>query len=336
MDFIQSHFFPGEHLMIKINPQKKIKIVKGFKNKRILVLGDLMMDKYIWGDVSRISPEAPIPVVAAKNDTSCLGGAGNVGHNLQSLGAFPILTGVVGKDKEGDWIRKNVADNRGIFVSKTRPTTVKTRIIAHHQHVVRVDMEEKTPVSSQLTERVFRFIQREKFDALIISDYNKGLVTDSLLQKLLSFTLKEKIPVCVDPKVEHFLSFSPVTLITPNHLEAERIVHHACLSDQDVEKAGKTILSKISSQYLILKRGEQGLSVFEREKKALHVPTLAQEVYDVTGAGDTVIAVSSLALLAGASIQEAALLANIAAGIVVGKLGTATLSQAELIAALHA
>jgi rfaE bifunctional protein kinase chain/domain len=336
MDFVQSHFFPGEKLMIKIDPQKKKKIVKGFKNKRILVLGDLMMDKYIWGDVTRISPEAPIPVVVAKNDTSCLGGAANVGHTLQNLGAVPILTGIVGRDKEGDWIRKTVTDNRGIFISRTRPTTVKTRVIAHHQHVVRVDLEEKKSISPQLTEKIYRFIRQEKFDALIISDYNKGLITNSLLQKLLSFALQEKIPVFVDSKGEHFLSFSPVTLITPNHIEAESLVHHACITDQDVEKAGETILSKISAKYLILKRGEQGLSVFERGKKPLHVPTLAKEVYDVTGAGDTVIAVSSLALLAGASIQEAALLANIAAGIVVGKLGTATLSSDELIAALQA
>lgn len=335
MDFVQSYFFLGERLMIKIDPPKKTKIIKGFKNKRILVLGDLMMDKYIWGNVSRISPEAPIPVVVAKNDTSCLGGAGNVGHNLQSLGALPIITGVVGMDKEGDWIRKNVADNRGIFISRTRPTTVKTRIIAHHQHVVRVDMEDKKAISPQLAQKILGFIQRENFDVLIISDYNKGVVTDFLLQNLLSFAQQSKIPVCVDPKVEHFLSFSPVTLITPNHLEAERFVRHACHTDLEVEKAGATILSKISAQYLILKRGEHGLSVFEKSKKPLHVPTLAKEVYDVTGAGDTVIAVASLALLAGASIQEAALLANIAAGIVVGKLGTATLNSAELIAALH-
>lgn len=308
--------------------------VRAFKNKRVLVLGDLMMDKYIWGQVSRISPEAPIPVVVAKNDTSCLGGAGNVGHNLYNLGASPILTGVVGRDKEGDWIRKTAADSRGIFISKKRPTTVKTRIIAHHQHVVRVDMEEKKPLSPQLEAKIFKFIQQEKFDAVIISDYNKGLITESLLQKVLPFAQQHKIPVCVDPKVEHFHSFSPVTLITPNHLEAEKMVHHICQSDRDVEKAGETIFSNISTKYLILKRGEQGLSVFERGKKPIHVPTLAQEVYDVTGAGDTVIAVSSLALLAGASIQEAAMLANVAAGIVVGKLGTATLTSAELIAAL--
>jgi D-beta-D-heptose 7-phosphate kinase/D-beta-D-heptose 1-phosphate adenosyltransferase len=196
-------------------------------------------------------------------------------------------------------------------------------------------MEEKKPISPQLTDKIYRFIQQEKFDALIISDYNKGLITHPLLQKVLDFAERKKIPVCADPKVEHFLSFTPVTLITPNHLEAEIFVQHACQSNREVEKAGLTILSKISTKYLILKRGEQGLSVFERGKKAIHVPTLAQEVYDVTGAGDTVIAVSSLALLAGASIQEAAMLANIAAGIVVGKLGTATLTSAELITTLR-
>jgi rfaE bifunctional protein kinase chain/domain len=320
--------------MIEVNPQKMKKIVLGFKKKRVLVLGDLMLDKYIWGHVSRISPEAPIPVVVATNDTSCLGGAGNVAHNLQKLGASPILTGVVGRDKEGEWIRKTASDNRGIFVSTKRPTTVKTRIIAHHQHVVRVDMEEIQPISPQLADKIFRFIRQEKFDAMIISDYNKGLITDSLLQKVLPFLQQKMIPVCVDPKIEHFLSFSPVTLITPNHLEAESFVHRPCRSNREVEMAGKTILSRIAAEYLILKRGEQGLSVFEKGKKALHVPTLAHEVYDVTGAGDTVIAVSSLALLAGASIQEAAMLANIAAGIVVGKLGTATLTAAELLRAL--
>jgi rfaE bifunctional protein kinase chain/domain len=336
MDFVQSHLFPGEKPMTKIDPKKMTRIVEGFKTKRVLVLGDLMMDKYIWGQVYRMSPEAPIPVVVVKNDTSCLGGAGNVSHNLQNLGAFPILTGVVGKDKEGDWIREAVPDSRGIFVSPKKPTTVKTRIIAHHQHVVRVDMEEKKPISPQLADKIYGFIQQEKFGSLIISDYNKGLITNFLLQKVLAFAQRKKIPVCVDPKFEHFLSFSPVTLLTPNHLEAERFVHHPCHNDKDVEKAGETILSKISAKYLILKRGEQGLSVFERGKKVLHIPTLAHEVYDVTGAGDTVIAVSSLALLAGASIREAALLANIAAGIVIGKLGTATLTPTELIAALKA
>jgi D-beta-D-heptose 7-phosphate kinase/D-beta-D-heptose 1-phosphate adenosyltransferase len=320
--------------MININPQKMIQIVNEFEHKRILVLGDLMMDKYIWGHVSRISPEAPIPVVVAKKDTSCLGGAGNVAHNLQKLGASPLLAGIVGEDKEGAWIRNAVEDDRGIFVIPQRPTTVKTRVIAHHQHVVRVDMEEKEPISADLMDKIHHFIQKEKWDGLIISDYNKGIVTEPLLKKVLSLAQQKNLPVCVDPKVEHFHFFSPVTLITPNHLEAESVVHHACRSDKEVEKAGNTILSKISATYLILKRGEQGLSVFERGKKALHVPTLAHEVYDVTGAGDTVIAVSSLALLAGATIQEAAMLANIAAGIVVGKLGTAALTSAELIAAL--
>lgn len=321
--------------MIKIDPEKMIKIVSGFKDKRVLVLGDLMVDKYIWGHVSRISPEAPIPVVVASNDTSCLGGAGNVGHNLEKLGASPILAGIVGEDTDGEWIRDTVTDDRGIFASSRRPTTVKTRIIAHHQHVVRVDMEKKEPISPELMNKIYAFIEREKCDSLIISDYNKGVVSKQLVKKVLMFAGQNRLPVCVDPKVEHFLYFSPVTLITPNHLEAEHIVRHSCRSDEEVERAGETILSKISAQYLILKRGEQGLSVFERKKKAIHVPTLAKEVYDVTGAGDTVIAVSSLALLAGASIQEAAMLANIAAGIVVGKLGTAALTSDELLSSLR-
>ncbi len=310
------------------------RIVKGFRGKKVLVLGDLMLDKYIWGSVSRISPEAPIPVVEVKNETYCLGGSGNVGQNLSSLGARVILTGVVGEDKEGDWIKKNSFDNRGIFTSEKRPTTVKTRIIAHHQQVVRVDVEDKKKIPPRLKEKILGFIQKEPWDGLIISDYNKGLISESLIQRVLSFAQRKKLPVFVDPKEKNFHSYSPVTLLTPNHLEAERIIHQKCASDQEIEKAGKKILSRISAKYLIIKRGEQGLSVLEKRKKTVHIPARAKQVYDVTGAGDTVIAVSSLALLAGASILEASQLANTAAGIVIGKLGTASLTPEELLMAL--
>jgi len=321
--------------MTSINIARMERIIKGFRDKKVLVLGDLMLDKYIWGNVSRISPEAPIPVVEVKNDTSCLGGSGNVGQNLRSLGAVAILTGVVGEDSEGDWIKKNSVDNRGIFTSEKRPTTVKTRIIAHHKQVVRIDLEDKKPISSLLKKKVLGFIQNETWDGLIISDYNKGLLSESLIQKVLSLAQRKKLPVFVDPKEKNFFSYSLVTLLTPNHLEAESIVQHKCTSNQEIEKAGKTILSKILSKYLIIKRGERGLSVFEKGKKTVHIPAHAKQVYDVTGAGDTVIAVSSLALLAGASILEASQLANTAAGIVVGKLGTATLTPEELLSALR-
>lgn len=321
--------------MMSAKPEKTRQIIQNFKSKRVLVLGDIMYDKYIWGNVARISPEAPVPVVEVVKDTSCLGGAGNVAQSLKSLGAFPLLVGVVGEDAEGRWIKENVPDGRGVFVDRLRPTTVKTRIIAHHQQVVRVDLEKKSPIPSRLEERMLEFVQKEKYDGILISDYNKGILAKSLVKKVLAFARKKKIPVYVDPKIENFFLFSPVTLITPNHHEAARIVHHDCLTDSQVENAGENILSRILTPYLIVKRGEQGMTVFEKGKKPHHIPTVAKEVYDITGAGDTVIATAALALLSGGSILEAAFLANIAAGIVVGKIGTATVTSAELLASLE-
>lgn len=318
-----------------LNIERARKLVAEFKNKKVLVLGDLMLDKYIWGHVSRISPEAPVPVVEVHKDTSCLGGAGNVCQNLQSLGGRPLLVGVVGDDEYGLWIKSNLRDSSGILVDRARPTTVKTRIIAHHQQVVRVDQEKKSAVSTEVEDQIFTFLSRQQYEGLLLSDYNKGVLTGSLMSRVLPMAKKRGIPVFVDPKVENFSLFPSVTLITPNHFEAEKIVRHECRTDPEVEKAGYEIMSKAACRYLILKRGEQGMAVFEQGQKPLHIPTIAKEVFDVTGAGDTVIAAASLALLAGASIFEAASMANIAAGIVVGKIGTATTTPAELLAALQ-
>jgi rfaE bifunctional protein kinase chain/domain len=315
--------------------KKKIdRLIGRFRTKRVLVLGDLMLDRYIWGAVSRISPEAPVPVVEVKQDSLCLGGAGNVAQNLISLGAQPLLTGVVGDDTEGRWIRDNAAESRGIFIDKARPTTVKTRIIAHHQQVVRVDREQRGALSARIEKKILGVIGEEKYDGLLVSDYNKGIVNPSLMAQALSLAKRREIPVFVDPKVPHFRLYSPVTLITPNHFEAEKVVGHGCQADPEVERAGAEILALISSRYLIIKRGEQGMTVFERGKQPLHIPTVAREVFDVTGAGDTVIAAATLALLAGATIGEAARIANAAAGIVVGKIGTASVTPEELRAAL--
>ena len=311
-----------------------VRLIRKFKTKRVLVLGDLMLDRYIWGGVSRISPEAPVPVVEVHQDSLCLGGAGNVAQNLRSLGAAPLLTGVVGNDPEGRWIRKNAAVGKGIFIDRSRPTTVKTRIIAHHQQVVRVDFEKRGALPSDLEKNILGHLRLEKYDGLLISDYNKGIVNPPLMARTLDLAGKRRIPVFVDPKVLHFQLFSPVTLITPNHFEAEKIVGHDCRTNDEVEKAGAEILSLISSRYLIIKRGEQGMAVFEHGRKPVHIPTVAREVFDVTGAGDTVIAAASLALLCGATIREAAVIANAAAGIVVGKIGTAAATPRELIAAL--
>ena len=318
------------------DPDRKrlTRIVGGFSKKRVLVLGDLMLDRYIWGDVSRISPEAPVPVVEVKEDSLCLGGAGNVARNILSLGGAAILAGIVGNDKEGQWIQDQIPGKKGIFADSARPTTVKTRIIARHQQVVRVDQERKSAVTPELEEKLLDFIGREKYDGLLISDYNKGIVNASLAGKALALAAEKRVPVFVDPKVEHFRLFSPVTLLTPNHIEAEKIVGHACRSDEQVAAAGLEILSRISTRYLIIKRGEHGMAVFGGRKRPVLIPTVAREVFDVTGAGDTVIAAASLALLVGAKIEEAAVIANAAAGIVVGKVGTAVATPEELLTAL--
>ncbi len=314
---------------------KKMKnTIKNFKDKKVLVLGDIMLDKYIWGEVVRISPEAPVPVVQVKKDTSCLGGAGNACRNLESLGAFPLLVGITGEDAEAEWIKAHVPDSRGIFTDKKRPTSVKTRIVAHQQQVVRVDSEMTSAISYKQAEKILAFIMKEDYDGILISDYNKGVITRSLMTKLLAFTKKKRIPVFVDPKIENFPLFSPITLITPNHHETEKIMDHACMDDSEVDKAGRKIFQKIATKYIIIKRGERGMTVFEKGRKSLHIPSLAREVFDVSGAGDTVIATASLALLSGSTILEAAYLANTAAGIVVAKIGTATVTATELLKAL--
>ncbi len=319
---------------IKLSLPAARRTIQGFKNRRVLVLGDLMLDKYIWGSVSRISPEAPVPVVEVRKSTTALGGAGNVAHNLQALKAAPLMVGVVGDDEEGRWIKKNVPDGRGILLDPERPTTVKTRIIAQHQQVVRVDQEVKQAIPSETEDRIVRFIRKEDIAGIIVSDYNKGIVTKSMMDRVLSHAAEKRIPVFVDPKVENFSLYSPVTFISPNHHEAERVVRHPCRTDAEVEQAGREIMEMISCLYLIIKRSEQGMSIFERGKKPVHIPTIAREVFDVTGAGDTVIATAALAMLGGMSVKEAAVMANAAAGVVVGKIGTAVCTPEELLAAI--
>jgi rfaE bifunctional protein kinase chain/domain len=321
--------------MIPLDLKKISKTIGLFQDRRVLVLGDLMLDRYIWGRVSRISPEAPVPVVEVSGSTSALGGAGNVAHNVLSLGAFPLLVGVVGDDEEGRWIRESMTENRGILIDRKRPTTVKTRIVAHHQQVVRVDQEKRRAFAPEIEAALVDFIKSERFEGIIISDYNKGLITRPLMKKVLPLAQRRRIPVFVDPKVENIRLYAPVTLIAPNHLEAERIIHLPCQTDSEVEAAGRRILDLLGCRYLIIKRGEQGLSVLEKSRPAIHLPTIAREVFDVTGAGDTVVAAAGLAILSGASIREAAILANVAAGIVVGKIGTATVTPAELRQALQ-
>ena len=325
----------------KCDPEILIRAVRNFRNKRIIVLGDLMLDRFIWGSVSRISPEAPVPVVEIRKESTCLGGAANVASNIRSLRGMPVPLGILGDDFEGKRLREEFkaigSPIGGLVVDKNRPTSIKTRIIAHHQQVCRTDREDRSAIPAALQARV-----AEKFraalsssDAVIVSDYAKGLISPPLLKRTLPLAKSARKVVCVDPKITDFAVYKPATVITPNTLEAERASGIAVSNTADLIRAGKKILRESGIEHLLVTRGEEGMALFERGSGVTCIPTVAQEVFDVTGAGDTVISTLALSLVAGLTILQSAVLSNIAAGIVVGKLGTASATPDELIAAIR-
>ena len=308
--------------------------------RRVLIVGDVMLDEFIWGKVRRISPEAPVPVVEVTDETYRLGGSGNVAANIQELGGKAIPLGVVGRDVASDRIGE-LLDKAGIetygLLRADRPTTVKTRILAHSQQVVRTDRESKKPVSADMNGDLARLFTQFLPDAaaVIVSDYDKGVVNRELMATILPKARQRGIPVFLDPKVHHADYYRPITLITPNQREAELLSGLAIDNERALEEAGQRLLEKFDCQYVLITRGEEGMSVFDRSGSH-HLPTFAREVFDVTGAGDTVIAALTLARAGGATIEESAVLANHAAGIVVGKVGTATVSRSELISDFEA
>jgi rfaE bifunctional protein kinase chain/domain len=310
------------------------------KGAPVLVLGDVMLDEFIWGRAVRISPEAPVPVVEVQDQSFHLGGAGNVAFNVRSLGGHALLAGVIGKDAAGDRIRQQLA-SAGVEASLAtslsgRPTTVKTRIIANHQQIVRADREQTDDIPEELAEDLYRRVRElmPRCRALVISDYQKGVVAPGLMRKLIPLARKRRIPVLVDPKVRHFGLYRRVTLVTPNQLEAEQATGIRITGPRELLAAGTRILHLLGCEAALITRGEQGMSLFRRDARPVHIPTAAREVFDVTGAGDTVIATLGLALCAGARLSQAAVLANAAAGVVVGKLGTSAATPAELLAVL--
>jgi D-beta-D-heptose 7-phosphate kinase/D-beta-D-heptose 1-phosphate adenosyltransferase len=316
---------------------KLISFIPKFGKQKILVIGDLMIDQFLWGKVSRISPEAPVPIVAVEKETQMLGGAGNVANNLKSLGANVCICGVIGNDATGNKLREDLEANGlnidAILSDETRPTSIKTRIVAAHQQVVRVDKEYKGDLAPALTDELIRRFEKMMpyIDAVIISDYGKGVINKAVLRKAIKLANDKKIPITVDPKIENFLNYKKVSCITPNHKEAvEGMRWNNITEDKDVFDLGKRILKKLNSETVLITRGEKGMTLFEKGNRITHIPTRAREVYDVTGAGDTVIATLTLALASGANYRQAAEIANFAAGIVVAKLGTATVSPAEL------
>lgn len=314
--------------------------IQRFPQASVLVIGDLILDHYIWGRVSRISPEAPVPVVHVDAESMRLGGAANVFNNVLALGGKADLCGVIGSDETGRMLLKELGSKRsgrgGVVIDQERPTTRKSRVIAHNQQVVRYDMERRGELKPALQKRILRYVESRlrELSCIVVSDYAKGVVTAMLMSELTRLAALRHIPLVVDPKVEHFGYYKGVTVITPNHVEAAQAAGLHGDGDQIIQEAGATIRQRLGCQSVLVTRGERGMSLFEGDGVSWHIPTQARQVYDVTGAGDTVVGTMALALSTGASMREAATLANQAAGIVVGMVGTATVTGKQLAEAL--
>jgi rfaE bifunctional protein kinase chain/domain len=326
----------------QLSKQRAAKILERIGECKIVVLGDVMLDEFVWGEVTRISPEAPVPVVDIRRESSHLGGAANVLANLVSLSAMACVVGVIGSDEAGVRLRGGVLESGTmqsgdyLVLDESRPTTTKTRIIAHNQLVVRADRERRTPIDPWTEDRVIAVLEEviADADAFIVSDYDKGVVTARILGKILPPTY-ERIPVLIDPKLRNFSFYRPATLVTPNHHEALRMAGLEDDSDTGLHEAARLIRGQLECDSVLVTRGDRGMMLLEKDADPVFVKTVAREVYDVTGAGDTVIATLAAALAAGATTLEAASLANHAAGIVVGKVGTATATADELIASFE-
>jgi D-glycero-beta-D-manno-heptose-7-phosphate kinase len=314
-------------------------LLQSFRGKKIAVLGDLMLDRYYWGSVQRVSPEAPVPVVEVESESIRLGGAANVATNIQSLGGEPVLVGLIGNDHVGkslvEMLRERNLETRGIVVDGSRPTTIKTRVIAHGQHVVRIDNESKADCPEHLVSRIIdavRYSIRE-IDGIIIEDYNKGVATAEVIRQVVAIAAKYDKIIAVDPKFNNFTEYKGVTVFKPNRREVEEVLGGKLKTIDDVLSAGKRLLSLLSAQNVLLTRGEEGMSLFEANGGTLHVPTMAENVQDVSGAGDTVIATLTMALAGGFGIREACVLANCAGGVVVGSVGIVPIEPSHLMAA---
>ena len=316
--------------------EKLKRLFEGFNGKRIIVLGDLMLDTYVWGNVSRISPEAPVPVLEVESESARLGGAANVANNIRSLGAEPVLFGIVGKDEAGSKLLKIIEDmsleSSGVIRVDDRPTTVKTRVIAHGQHVVRMDHEVRDDVDRNIVRRVLEILNsmRNEVDGIILEDYNKGMLTVELLCGVVEFARSNGKVISVDPKQSNFFEYKNVTVFKPNRKEAENALRLAIGSDDQAVAAATQLKNSLDCENVLLTRGEKGMTLVGRNGNYAHFPTKARNVADVSGAGDTVISTFTLALVAGATVVEAAAIANHAGGIVCGEVGIAPVDKDRL------
>jgi D-glycero-beta-D-manno-heptose-7-phosphate kinase len=323
--------------MIKFTKSRLQKLFDNFSEMKIAVVGDLMLDRYMWGAVQRISPEAPVPVVEVTSETVKLGGSANVANNILALGATVFPIGVVGEDIYARELLGLFAlagiGTSGIVSDKDRPTTIKTRIIAHDQHVVRADVESKCDLSPEIEDKILHFITENisDFHGIILEDYNKGVLTQRLITEIIAICRKHDVFVAVDPKFNHFFDFKEVDLFKPNRRETEQALGIKITSDEDLESAAHELFNRLNCRHVLITRGDQGMTLFANNgTQKLQVPTRAKKIHDVSGAGDTVISTFVVATLAGADNAEATTLASYAAGIVCGEVGVVPIDRQQL------
>jgi D-beta-D-heptose 7-phosphate kinase/D-beta-D-heptose 1-phosphate adenosyltransferase len=311
-------------------------IIQKFSDVKVLVIGDVMLDQYLWGSVERISPEAPVPVVKLQKTSLVLGGAANVAANIAGLGAKPILIGAIGVDNESKLFKplldKLKISPANLVKIKNRPTTIKTRIVAHNQHVVRIDQENNQYLSKTDEEKVWKKIEEaiDKTEIIIVSDYAKGVLTENLLSRLITTAKQKRKKLLVDPKGNDYKKYKGADILTPNRFEAAQACHLPADGQEIVEQAGEMLIKNLNLESVLITQGEDGMTLFQKGGKPFHLDALARKVYDVTGAGDTVIAAFGVSLGSGSDLLEASEIANISAGIVVEEIGTTTITLEKL------
>ncbi len=322
--------------MFQGNIKEIIAYINKFNKTRVCVIGDLMIDKYIWGDVTRVSPEAPVPVVNFNYESLTLGGAANVVNNLVSLGSAPFVFGVRGQDYYGDYLNNALNErcnshNRSISLDNIR-TTVKTRVVANHQQLIRIDDEDKAIMEGKFIDDVVQYVQDKlvEIDAILISDYGKGVITWTLMDELRSVA-GNKVPIIVDPNITNYKFYHNVFAVTPNHYEAAAFYTKDVDDEATLYKAGSFMKARLSCDNVLITRGQDGMTLFPKEGDPISIPSEAKAVYDVSGAGDTVISVFTLAIAAGMDVTMAAMLANTAGGIVVSDVGTSVINKDRLL-----
>lgn len=326
--------------MVSITEKRLNEMVTSMTGKRIAVVGDLMLDRYFWGSVNRISPEAPVPVVDLEEEQARLGGAANVAQNIKSLGGEPILVGAIGADNSGTQLFQLIRDlkfsTEGVVIDPSRPTTVKTRVIAHNQHVVRIDRESRAEISYTIQNKITGFLSHaiHSIDGIILEDYNKGVMAKGFIKQLITLANADKKIITVDPKFNNFFEYKNVTVFKPNRKEVEEVMGIRMKSQKEIDEVGKRLIEQLNTENVLLTLGEHGMALFESDGSISHVPTTAKNVADVSGAGDTVIATLTMALTGGATVKEAATLANFAGGIVCGYVGIVPINREELLAAV--